>query len=413
MRSRVVWSTIALVAIVGVAWGSFAAGVIQGERNPKTVIVRGVSNIDNGSEDADFGLFWQAWDLLREKYITGDTISSQDLVYGAIEGLFSAVGDPNTVFLSPTEAKKFGEDISGEFSGIGAEIGKKNEQLVVIAPLKGSPAEKAGLKPGDAILKINNEITLGISIEEAVTRIRGQKGTVVTLSILRDGWSSPRDIEITRDTIRVPTVDFKMLDRAGKENAAGPIAYYHLYNFYERAPYEFSRSLLQGLVKNPKGVILDLRGNPGGYLDAGINIASLFLEPGIVVVREEMRGGETQEFKSRGSGALKEMPIVVLINEGSASASEIVAGALRDNRNIKLVGKKSFGKGTVQEVEDLPNGSLAKITIARWLTPKGHLIDKNGLTPDVAVERTEDDVKNNKDPQLEKAVETLLAQISR
>lgn len=413
-KSKILWGIFFIVLIFGTASASYQTGYEKGASNPKTVIVRGVQSIDEGKpQSVNFNMFWEAWNILKDKHLSGAEVDDQNLVYGAIKGLFSSFDDPNTSFLPPSDAKKFGEDVSGEFSGIGADIGIRNEQLMVVAPLKDSPAERAGLKPKDKILKIDDVITIGLDLEEAVKRIRGQKGTAVTLTIARDSWNSPRDIKIERATIQVPTLEFKMLGDDGRENANGRIAHIHLFNFYERAPYEFYRVALQVAIKNPDGIILDLRNNPGGFLDAGIKIASAFLKSGEPVVMEELRGGRKEAFKAQGVGFLKDMPLVVLINEGSASASEIVAGALRDNRNVKLIGKKSFGKGTVQEVIDLRDDSLAKITIARWLTPKGHQIDKNGLAPDVDVEITDEDVERERDPQIVKAAEALISLIKR
>jgi len=251
----------------------------------------------------------------------------------------------------------------------------------------------------DKILKVNETGTPGLSVDEAVKLIRGKKGTTVVLTILRDGWDNPKEITIVRDTIQVPTLDWEIKD--------SDIAYIHLYNFYDKAPLLFYQAVVQIALKNPKGIIVDLRDNPGGYLDVAINLAGWFLKPGEAVVSEEFGSGEKQVFTSYGNGLFKDTPIVILINEGSASASEILAGALRDNRGIKLIGKKSFGKGTVQEVEPLKDDSLVKITVAHWRMPGGELIEKNGLEPDYEVNLSEEDLKAARDPQLEKALEVL------
>lgn len=397
---------ILIVSVTALVGGSFYFGYQQGIKKPQTVIIRGVANLEEGNLEAvDFSLFWDVWRTLKEKYVEADKIDNQDLVYGAISGLFGALKDPNSVFFPPIDAKKFNEDISGEFSGIGAEIGIRNEQLVIIAPLKNTPAERAGLKAVDKILKINDTITAGLSVDEAVKLIRGEKGTTVILNILRNGWEKSKDISIVRDTIQIPTIDWEMLSSSEAEEKN--IAYIHLYNFYEKAPFLFYQAVTEMIFKNPKGIVLDLRNNPGGYLEASVNLAGWFLKPGETVVKEEFRSDEPQIFKAHGNGFFKETPIVILINEGSASASEILAGALRDNRGIKLVGKKSFGKGTVQELEMLKNGSMAKITVAHWIMPGGQLIEKNGLNPDYEVDLTEEDIKAGRDPQLEKAMEIL------
>jgi carboxyl-terminal processing protease len=399
---RIFVSVVLIVALVG---GAYYYGYKQGQKQPENIIVQGVANLQTGNEEAvDFNLFWEAWKTIKEKYVDADKLNNQDLVYGAISGLLGALKDPNSVFLSPSDAKKFGQDISGEFSGIGAKIDIQNDQLIIVVPLKDTPAEQAGLRAGDKILKIDETSTLDLSVEEAVKLIRGERGTIVKLTILRNGWNNPKEIPIKRDLIQVPTIDFEM---------KGDIAHISLYNFYERAPFLFYDAAVKASLNNPKGIILDLRDNPGGYLEVAVNIAGWFLNSGEVVVKEKFRGDEVDVFKASGPGLFRDLPIVVLINQGSASASEIVAGALRDNRGIKLIGKKSFGKGTVQELLPLEGDSLVKITTATWLTPKDHLIDKNGITPDYEVDFTEEDFKANRDPQLDKAMEVLKEEISR
>ena len=404
-KNQIFQIVIAIIILAALTGGGFYFGYQKGTENPKTLIVQGVSNIDQGKEkNIDFNLFWETWGLLKEKYVKGDELKNQDMVYGAIGGLFKALDDPNSTFMPPEDAKKFDEDISGEFSGIGAEIGIRNEQLVIIAPLKDTPAEKAGLRSADKIFKIDDKFTDNMTVVEAVKLIRGKKDTKVVLSIFRDDWEKPKEISIIRDTIQVPTLDWKMLDNN--------IAYIQLYNFYEKAPFLFYQAAVSIVVKNPSGVILDLRDNPGGYLDAAINISSWFLERGKVVVTEEFKGGEKQIFNSRANDFFKGIPVVILINQGSASASEITAGALKDQRGAKLVGEKSFGKGTVQELMNLKDGAVAKITVAHWRMPSGQLIEKNGITPDYEVKLTDEDIEAKKDPQLDKAMEILKNEIS-
>mgnify|MGYP001595566798 CR=1 FL=1 len=400
-----------MVIIVGViAAEAFYLGYNKGVENPKTVLIRGVSNLEEGKPDAvDFNTFWQSWKILKDKYVNTGKIDNQTLVYGAISGLFDSLKDPNTVFMPPSDAKKFNEDISGEFSGVGMEIGIRNDQLVIIAPLKDTPAERAGLKAGDKILKIDDKMSVEMAVDEAVKLIRGPRGTTVILTIQRNGWDKSKEFSVIRDIIQIPTIDFEML--ALSEAEEKNIAYFHLYNFYENAPFLFYQSAVKTAMQNPKGIILDLRNNPGGYLEASVNLAGWFLEPGELVVTEEFGSGKKEEFRANNSGFFKDLPVVILINEGSASASEILAGALRDNRGIKLVGKKSFGKGTVQELERLRDGSSIKITVAHWLMPNGGLIEKNGITPDYEINITEEDVKANRDPQLEKAMEILKSQL--
>lgn len=379
--------------------GSFYFGFREGQKKPQIITIKGVGNLEDGKISAvDFGLFWETWNTIKEKYIYSNKLSDQDLVYGAVNGLVNSLGDPNTNFFPPDEAKKFSEDISGEFSGIGAEIGIRNGNLVIVAPLKDSPAEKIGIKAGDKILKIDGK-NAPLTTDEGVKLIRGKKGTAIVLTILRNNWNTPKDFSIVRDTIRIPTVEWKILE--------GNIAHINLYNFYEKAPLAFYDALLKIVPQNPKGIILDLRDNPGGYLEAAINLAGWFFEPGTVVVTEEFSAEKKNILKSTGSGFLKNTPVVVLINGGSASASEILAGALRDNRKIKLIGEISFGKGTVQELMKLRGDSEVKVTVAHWLMPNGGLIEKNGIKPDYEVKLTDKDIEAEKDPQLDKAIEVI------
>ena len=396
---------LAVAVVVALVLGAYDFGYKRGAANPQIVTIQGITNIEQGKETGvDFSLFWDTWNSIKDKYVNAEKINNQDLVYGAISGLVEALKDPNSQFFSPSDAQKFNEDISGQFSGIGAEIGIKNDQLVIVAPLKGSPAEGVGLKAGDEILEIDGTSTMGLSVEEAVKLIRGEKGTVVKLSILREKWEAPKDFSVTRDIIQVPTLDWEM------KGPSKDIAYIHLYNFYEQAPFLFYQAAIRIAANNAKGIILDLRNNPGGYLDVGVNLSGWFLNPGSVVTTEQFRS-DSKTTKSPGPGLFKDTPVVILINQGSASASEILTGALHDDRGVKTVGNKSFGKGTVQELEPLKNDSLLKITIAHWLTPSGHLIDKNGITPDYNVDLTDDDVKAGRDPQLDKALSVIQTEI--
>lgn len=410
MVKRLSITALAAVIMALIGGASFYYGYLQGAKEPQITLIEGVAKLTEGKETAaDFSLFWDTWNVLREKYIDSDGITDQDMVYGAISGMLAATGDPYSVFMPPKEADNFSQEISGEFGGIGAEIGIRNERLTVIAPLKNTPAERAGLKAGDAIIKINDETAENMSTDSAVKKIRGLRNTPVTLTVFRTGWSTPRDIEIIRDIIQIPTLDWTMRNDKGGEDANGTILHIQLYNFYEKAPFLFYEAIAQAINNNPKGIILDLRNNPGGYLDAAVNIAGWFMERGSVVVTEEFRSEDNGHtaFKAEGIPVFKNIPTVVLINQGSASASEILAGALRDNNGSKLVGEKSYGKGSVQELISLKDNAMVKITVAHWLTPKGIVIDKNGLTPDVEIKLTEEDFKADKDPQLEKAVETL------
>ena len=351
-------------------------------------------------ENLDFSLFWETWSKLQEKYVDKEKFNTQEMIYGAISGMVKSLNDPYTVFLKPEDSKRFIEDVKGTFEGVGMEIGIRKGQLQVIAPLEGTPAQKAGLRPGDKIMKIDDKSTVDMTTDEAVNLIRGPKGTEVTLNIYREEWKEPKDIKVVRGVIEVPSLKWEL-----KEDN---IAYIKLYQFSEKASFDFRKAAIEILDSKAERIILDLRGNPGGYLEIAQDIAGWFLSRGEVVVIEDFGKNKEQNFyKAEGNEKLLSYPIVILINQGSASASEILAGALRDNRDIKLIGEKSFGKGSVQELEKLKEGSSLKITIAKWLTPKGESITDKGLEPDIKVEMTDEDYEQNKDPQLDKAIEII------
>ncbi len=375
----------------------FRFGNIKGSYEPQySIPANGTSTLLN----ANFSLFWDAIQLVKEKYYNPSAINDNQMLYGAINGALSSLGDPYSVFFSPSDSTKFDQDLSGSFGGIGAEIGtNKNNQLVVISPLKGTPSEAAGIRSGDQILQVNGTSTVSMTPDEAVKLIRGDVGTKVDLLIMREGWREPKTFTITRALINVPTLDWKMLP--------GNIADIQLYNFDANAGTEFYNAALQALLQNAHGMILDLRDNPGGFLDVAQNIAGWFLKRGSPVVIEKFRGNQEQTLYANGNAALSQMPVVLLVNGGSASAAEILSGALRDNRGIKLVGVQTFGKGSVQEIENLPDGASMKVSIAEWLTPNGTTINKVGLKPDSIVPLTDQDIQNKQDPQLQKAIEVL------
>ena len=392
-------------ALIAIAAGTYAAGYRAGVENPRTVTVAGIANMAGDAGTADFSLFWEVWQRLRDEHLHGEEVGNQELVYSAIEGLVAALDDPNTVFFRPEDSKKFEEDISGSFGGIGAEIGIKNDQLVVVAPIAGSPADRAGLKASDRIQKIDQAATDGLAVNDAVKKIRGPIGTTVVLTIMRASWSAPRDVPITRETIVVPTVEWKFVgDR---------IMHVKLHSFNELAPSAFQEAALAALVGNARGMVLDLRNDPGGFLEVAVDIAGWFLDKGEVVAIEHYRSQPDEILRSRGSGALKYLPLVILVDEGSASASEILAGALKDNRSIPIVGMQTFGKGTVQQLQPLRFGTKLKITIADWLRPSRIPLEKKGITPDYEVRITDDDVLAARDPQLDKALEILQLEIGK
>jgi carboxyl-terminal processing protease len=397
------------VTVLFCALAIFWIGYARGERHsqPKNESLNGVvfENMQAGGDSSiNFSLFWDVWDLLKEKYVDSGKLEAQKLFYGAIKGMLAATGDPYTTFFDPEETKAFGEDISGSFEGIGAELGVKNEVLTVIAPLEGTPAEQAGLRAGDKIIKIDGKLTSDMSVDEAVDLIRGKKGTEVVLNIFRSGDEETRDVKVTRNVINVKSVKYETKD--------GNIAFIRVSRFGEDTAADFAAAIKKASSQNAKGIILDLRNNPGGYLDASIDMAGRMLPRGKVVVIEESGDGKQKKMTTRGGDVASAIPMVVLINEGSASASEILAGALKDNRTeITLVGKKSFGKGSVQEFIELPQKTAVKITVARWLTPNGKQINEEGISPDVEVEFSNDDYQNDRDPQLDKALEILKGKI--
>mgnify|MGYP001580633759 CR=1 FL=1 len=375
--------------------GGFYVGQITGYVPP----VKGVTNLDVGQPaGTDFSLFWDAWRVIQEEYAGPGPLDFKAMVHGAIKGMVGSLGDPYTTFMSPQDTKIFLDDISGSFSGIGIEIGIRDDKLLVIAPLEGAPAERAGLRPGDHIVKINEDtFTSDLSIDEAVTLIRGPEGTLVKLSIMREGWEEPRDFTIARAVINIPSLEFALKD--------GNIGYLKIFQFSEKLRSDF-RDIEGKLLRTDK-IIIDLRNNPGGFLHIAVDLAGWFLERGDVVVVEDFGQGEQQKHEARGNSSLVNHKVVILINEGTASASEILAGALRDNRGILLIGEKSFGKGSVQELKELKDESSLKVTVAKWLTPKGSLIAELGLEPDVKVELTNEDLDSERDPQLDKAIEVL------
>ncbi len=366
-----------------------------------------------GKENVDFSLFWEVWDRLEESYLDKGAIDYSKMVEGAIAGMVASLGDPYTVFLPPEENQKSKDDLAGSFEGVGMQLGYKDSAVVVVAPLKGTPADEAGVKAGDIISHVKDE-TSGIDQEidslplpEVVNMIRGAKGTPITITFIREGVKEPLEITITRGTILISSVevDFKGPPAGGKI-----VAHLKLSRFGDRTDQEWQKAVNQIIQKKEggelAGVVFDLRNNPGGYLQGAVYIASEFLSQGVVVQQEEAVGDGKETFSVNRQGRLTDMPLVVLVNRGSASASEIVAGALSERERAKLVGEKTFGKGTIQEAEDLSAGSGLHITIARWLLPSGMNIDKEGLTPEYEVAMDESD--QSKDPQLDKAMQVLL-----
>ncbi len=359
--------------------------------------------------DVDFEKFWQAWVLLEDNFVqthASNTIPSyQDRVYGAIAGLTDSYGDPYTVFLPPVEARAFNEEIKGSFGGVGMELGEREGSLTVVAPLKGSPAEAAGIHTGDIIIAIDDKPAEHMSVEAAVRMIRGEVGTSVTLILKRAGVVEPLTIKIVRQTIKIPIINsYKRSDG---------IFVIELYSFSENSADLFRQALRQYFESGSTKLILDLRGNPGGYLDASVQMASYFLPIGTTVVTENYTGKrDNVTHRSLGYNvfANKKLSMAVLVNQGSASASEILAGALAQNGVAKLIGTRTFGKGSVQQLMELGGGAEIKITVAKWLTPNGTSISDGGLQPDIKIDRTPEEFKAGKDPQKDAALAWLATQ---
>jgi len=378
-------------------------GIYIGARNPIGV---GNSQATNGNfvTGDQFAPFWKAWQVLDEKDINAASTTLDSKVWSSIQGLASSYGDPYTVFFPPKESKVFQENITGDFGGVGMEIGMKGNQLTVVSPLKGSPAEAAGVKTGEAVLSINGTSTAGMGVDTAVSFIRGPAGTQVKISFLPPGTTRPIERTITRAIINIPTIDTAV--------KPGGIFVIHLYSFTAQSPDLFRNALRDFVLSGDHKLVLDLRGNPGGYLDAAWDMASYFLPAGKIVVTEDFgKAGMQQAFRSKGYKAFdSSLRMIVLVDAGSASAAEILAGALGEQNVAKLVGVKTFGKGSVQELIPITSDTSLKVTVARWLTPNGHNLSHDGLDPDYKVEISDADVKAGNDPQMAKALELLAAQ---
>ncbi len=395
-------SVIAALFVLGV----FVSGLFLGASQNKLV---GAFNLSSGNvsnrqatpdfllKDVNFNLFWDVWNKIDAKYYDRKEVLDTQMFYGALTGLVASLGDPYSVFLNPEVNNEFTEELNGRFEGIGAEIGIRQKQLTIIAPLAGSPAEGAGLKPSDKILAIDGFDTQGISLDRAVNLIRGEKDTEVKLTIGRDD-ESPQEVSITRDTINIVSVTYSQPE-------AG-VAYIKVSYFNRDTAQDFRKAVKAALAESPNTIILDVRNNPGGFLDVAVKIASFWVENQPVVL-EKFSDGSVIDYPSSGQASFKGLVTYVLVNEGSASASEIVAGALQDYGLATVVGEQTFGKGSVQDLIGFDDGSSVKLTVAKWLTPNGNTIDEIGITPDIKVEMTSDDYDAGRDPQLDKVLELI------
>jgi len=432
-KQNLVIGAVGAVIVIG---ASFGAGVLIGyEKSPAIDHIIGVSNMETGKGDnVDFREFWEAWKVIDDKFMPAPIMASssekafdkvgtttkkfatnQERTWGAIGGMVKAMGDPYTTYFPPVENKQFSEDLSGEFGGVGMEVGMRKNVITVISPLEGTPAKRAGVMAGDRVVAIDGASTMDMSVEQAVRKIRGQKGTFVKITIIRDGEDKPIDLKIMRDTILAPTIKSTIYDEKGKEInkdtglRQGGTFVIRLYSFTAQSPQLFQAKLKDFAAAGTDKMIIDLRGNPGGFLEAAVDIASWFLPAGDMVVSERFgKEGTENPHRSKGYNAFTgKLKLAVLIDKGSASASEILAGALKENGKAILVGEKSYGKGSVQELVELTPETSVKVTVARWFTPKGHLISENGLTPDYLVETKKEDIEANRDPVLLKAIELL------
>lgn len=388
LRGFFIVISVAGIFVFGVAVGqgrvSFANKFAGQSRNTKL------------PNDLNYSSVETVYDTLRANY--DGELEEDKILDGLKAGLAGATGDPYTEYMNADAARQFKDDLNGTFSGIGAELGKEKDFIIIVSPIAGFPAEKAGLKPKDIVTEINGESAYNLTITEAVTKIRGEKGTEVTLKVIRD-QKQELEFKIIRETIKIPSVESEILE--------GNIGYLKISRFSEDTV-ELSREAANKFKQaNVKGVILDVRSDPGGLLDASISIAGIWLPKGKTVLQEKRGEVVIRTYTSSGGAILEGVPTVVLINGGSASASEIVAGALKDNKAATIIGEKSFGKGSVQQLEQLRGGGVLKVTIARWYTPGGKNIDKEGITPDQEIKRSEEDVTANRDPQKDKALEVL------
>lgn len=408
IQQRTVWIALPVVAVFFflIGWQAGVSGVggapkvtssSAGERAGLQSFVGANIARDRG----DLSLFWDVWDRLSAQYVDPAAINSETMIYGAIKGMVAALDDPYTVFMDPQESKEFKNSLTGKLDGIGAQLSVKDKNLTVMSVLKDSPAEKVGLKGGDIILKIDDAVAGDMTIYEAITKIRGLKGTSVKLLIYRKDNGDPFEVLIVRDEIRLNSIEI-----SEKPNGVKVVT---LHQFTDSTMTELGEVIPTLAGKKTKGVILDLRDNGGGYLEVAVDVLSELLsgKKEVVTIRKRDPKDDEKKFTS-GSGRLSNVPLVVLVNNGSASASEIVAGAVQDFKRGIVIGEKTYGKGSVQEIDErLKNNASLRMTIAKWLTPLGRSINKVGIEPDQTVKYTEDHLKKGIDPQMEAALKVL------
>ncbi len=393
-----------LIAILSfiLGWQLTNIGVLSLSEAKIAIPSEEIESVDILKKDniSDMKLFWTIWDELEKKYVDKEVLENEEMIYGAIRGMVDALQDPYTVFMTPEESENFALSLDGKLEGIGAELTIKKEELTIVTPLRKSPAEKSGLLPGDIVYKIDGKLTTDMNLIHAIMSIRGEKGTTVTLTIIREGLDNPFDVSIVRDTIDIESVTVEKLDNK--------IVYLSVNQFNDKTNEEFRRAISEMLLKEPRGVIIDLRFNGGGYLDIAVELSSYLLPSDLTVVSIFERGKKEQVLNTNNNVKLLNVPLVVLVNSSSASASEIVAGAIQDHSRGIIIGENTFGKGTVQELENFADGSSLRLTIARWFTPSGRDIDEVGITPDIIVKITDEDRENEFDSQKNAAIEYLL-----
>jgi carboxyl-terminal processing protease len=396
------------IFVVGAGIGFGFGRISAGARIVGSAALNGAADADLRAHlDANFETFWDAMDVLYGNYY-GELPQGDEATYSAIRGVVNSLGDPNSSFYSPEEAEIFRTNITGAFEGIGARVDWDEEAntVRVVEPFENQPAWNAGIKRDDLILAVNGESVVGTDLNEAVAKIRGPKGSTAVLTIVRAGENEgePFDVEVVRDRIETPTIS---TDTFGED---GEIAYVRLYTFNENAGALVKQAVEDATRAGAAGLILDLRGNTGGLLREAVKVSSFFLDDSVVLL-ERFKNGEEQVYHTEGSAIAPDLPMVVLVNEGSASASEIVAGALQDAGRAELIGTVTFGKGSVQLPETLDDGSIMRVTIARWYTPKGRTIDGTGLTPDIEVPLSDEAREGGDDPQLDRAIEEVMAHL--
>jgi carboxyl-terminal processing protease len=402
LRGMATLACVLVLLLVGFA-GGVAAMWARGPELREMVVTLFPQTVDADQErsrEERVQILWQIWDILDREYIKPDQLNPREMMYGAASGMVSSLGDPHTAFVEPVPAAILEEDMQGSFEGIGATVEMVEGRLVIARPLPSSPALKADLRAGDIVLEVDGQPLEGKTLLEAISLIRGPRGTSVTLLIQREGVAEPFGVAVVRDRIDLPIVESRMLDN--------DIGYLRLTEFNAVSEERVRTALKDLLGAKPRGIIFDLRGNPGGYLQMAIDISSEFLPEGTVILKEEERGKPIKEDRVTRSGIATKVPLVVLVNSGSASAAEIVAGAIQENQRGILIGERTYGKGSVQNTHRLQDGASLRVTIARWNLPSGKNLDGNGIGPDIQVSLTDEDVAADRDPQLERAVDYLV-----